>query len=147
MQTHHLYATCASSTTMATRLFWYRVDTNIAHHFGLRIQDSGLPKIRLKSPTTTPPPMISWSLCTPSCAVHKPSFAASLTWSYMRATKGDTITIIALPDFGLPSFSLTIGNLSGVGPQHHLSSKCEPNNLLVQASVGKCREYFPQQSE
>ncbi len=46
MQTHHLYATCASSTTMATRLFWYMVDANIARHFGLRIQDSGLPKIR-----------------------------------------------------------------------------------------------------
>ncbi len=40
MQTYHLYATCASSTSMATRLSWYRVDANIARHFGLRIQDS-----------------------------------------------------------------------------------------------------------
>ncbi len=99
MQSHHLYARCASSTTMAARLSWYRVDANIACHFGLRSQDSGLPKIRLKFPS-----MISRSLCTPSCAAHRPSFAASL-----RATEGDTITIITLSDFGLLSFSLTIG--------------------------------------
>ncbi len=103
MQTHHLYATCASSLTMAARLSWCRVDANIVRHFVLRIQDSLLPKIRLKFPS-----MISRSLCTPSCAAHRPSFAASLTWSSMRATEGDTITVIALPDFGL-SFSLTIG--------------------------------------
>ncbi len=29
MQIHHLYATCASSTTMVMRLPWYRVDANI----------------------------------------------------------------------------------------------------------------------
>ncbi len=40
MQTPHLYATCASSTTMATRLSCYGVDANIARHFGLRIPDS-----------------------------------------------------------------------------------------------------------
>ncbi len=106
-------------------LIW--VDANIAHRFGLRIQDSGLPKIRLKFPS-----MISGSLYTPSCAAHRPCFAASLTWSSMRATKGDTITFIALPDFGLPRsrWWLVTGNklnfsqnLSGVGPQHHLHSK------------------------
>ncbi len=93
MQTHHLYVTCASSMTMTARLSWCRVDANIARHFVLRIQDSLLPKIRLKFPS-----MISRSLCTPSCAANRPSFAA---W--------DTITVIALPDFGLLSFSLTIG--------------------------------------
>ncbi len=144
MQTHYLCATsCSSSMTMATRLSWYRVDANI--------QDSGLQKIRLKFPS-----MISRSLCTPSCAAHRPSFAASLTWSSMRATKGDTITIITLPDLASPGScwrSVPVDkfnfsqNLSGVGPQHHLHSKCEPNTLLVRASVGKCREYSPQQSE
>ncbi len=147
MQIHHLYVTCASSTTMATRLSWYRIDANIACHFGLRIQDSGLPKIRLKFPS-----MISRSLCTPSCAAHWQSFAASLTWSFMRATKGDTIfKIKTLASPGSRWRYVTVDilnfsqNLSVVGPQHH--SKCEPNFLLVRASVGKCRKYSPQQNE
>ncbi len=100
MQPHHLYATCASLMSMVMRLSWYRVDANLGLHFGLRIQDSDT-KNKAEIPLRDFSIIVHAKLCGTQTEFWGPS---------MRATKGDTITIIALTDFGLPSFSLAIGN-------------------------------------